>query len=81
MVSVCMVWKEKLKTGLNVLVKPNSRDESIEWNGEVLKVSITAPAEDNKANIAVIKLVSREAGCQVRILRGLTSKKKVLKAV
>lgn len=76
-----MDWKEKLKTGLNVLVKPNAREESVEWDGEVLKVSISAPPEDNKANIAVIKLISREAGFNVRIVRGLTSKRKFLKAV
>ncbi len=75
----------KLKQGnLTILVKPNAKkDEILNWDDKrnALRVNIKAPADDNKANIAVIKLFSKLTGKQVRIIKGLKSKEKVLKVV
>jgi uncharacterized protein (TIGR00251 family) len=71
-----------LKSGkLKILVKANSKkDELLGWDAGrlALRVAINAPAEDNKANIAVIKFFSKLAKKQVRILSGLKSKEKIL---
>jgi uncharacterized protein len=67
---------------LVILVKPNSSKNEItgyDENRQVVKVNIKAPAEDNKANIEIIKFFHRETGKDARIISGLKSKKKVLK--
>ncbi len=48
---------------LNVKVKPNSKEEKIEKTGEnKYSISVKEPAEDNRANIRVINLLSKELG-------------------
>lgn len=74
----------KLSEGLRVIVKPNAKkDEVVVWDDDkqALRVNIRAPAEGNKANIAVIKLFSKLAGKQVRIVKGFKSREKVLKII
>ncbi len=77
-----MTISDFLKSGkLKILVKANSeKDEILGWDDGrlALRVAISAPAEDNKANIAVIKFFSKLAKKQVRILSGLKSKEKIL---
>lgn len=64
---------------LFVIVKPNSRKtEILSWDGKEMKVAVSEPAENNKANIALIKFLSKKLGKIVRITSGLTSKKKLL---
>jgi len=70
-----------LNGNITILVKPNAKkDEILEWDEErkALRVAIAAPPEDNKANIAIVKFFSRLIGRQVRIVRGNTSKRKIL---
>ena len=65
---------------LSVLVKPNSRKtEIIKIKDNVVKIAIAAPAEDNKANIELIKFVSKMLKRKVTIISGLKSKNKLLK--
>jgi uncharacterized protein len=67
---------------LKIIVKPNSRKNEIlgyDDGKKVLKVSIKAPPENNKANIEVIKLFNRLTKKQTHIISGLTSKEKLLK--
>ena len=69
---------------LTIIVKPNSSKTLItgyDNNRKALKVNIKEPAENNKANIAVVKLFSKLTGKKVSIVRGLTSKKKILKII
>jgi uncharacterized protein (TIGR00251 family) len=64
-----------------ILVKPNSKkDEILCWDEarQAWKVSIAAPAEENKANLAVVKFFSRLTKKRVRIVSGLRSKEKLL---
>lgn len=66
---------------VKILVKPNSNKDEILGFDEARsawRVSISAPAEDNKANIAVIKFFSKLTKKKVRIVSGLTSKEKIL---
>lgn len=66
---------------VKILVKPNSNKDEILGFDEARsawRVSISAPAEDNKANIAVIKFFSKLTKKKVRIVAGLTSKEKLL---
>lgn len=66
---------------LKIIVKPNSvSNEIIGFDSEkqALKVSISAPADKNKANLEVIKFFSRLLKKRVRIKTGLTSREKVV---
>ena len=62
-----------------VKVKPNSPETKIvSETADEMTVEIAAPAENNKANIELIKFLSKKFGKHVRIVRGLTSKKKII---
>ena len=67
---------------LSVYVQPNARRSAIVGlHGEDLKVSIAAPAVDNKANLAVIAFVADVLGVpasSVSIRYGATSRRKTL---
>jgi uncharacterized protein YggU (UPF0235/DUF167 family) len=63
---------------LHVKVVPNSREFRITREGTGWKISLTEPAERNKANIELVKKMERATGRKVRILRGGTGKRKVL---
>ncbi|VVB81948.1 putative ACR, YggU family [uncultured archaeon] len=64
---------------LKVLVKPNAKsDEVLGWEGDVLKVAVSAPAVDNKANIAVLKLLKKFSKKRISFISGLKSRKKLL---
>ena len=69
---------------LTIIVKPNSSKNIItgyDKNRKAVKVNIKEPAENNKANLAVIKFFSKQTGKKVSIIRGLTNKKKLLKFI
>lgn len=69
---------------LNINVKANSsKNEIINWDNEKkrLNVKIKAPAEDNKANIEILKFFSKLLKKKVKIISGFTSKKKILKLI
>ena len=62
---------------LPIKVTPNSKkDEIIEGNPLIVKVR--EKAENNKANIAIVKLLSKHFNSKVKIVRGLTSRKKIV---
>ena len=64
-----------------VLVKPNSKENKIlgiDKNKKAIKISIKAPADKNKANLELIKFLSKKLKRKVRIKSGLTSKEKVI---
>jgi uncharacterized protein (TIGR00251 family) len=61
-----------------IKVFPNAgRDEVSEKDGTLI-VRVKAPAENNKANIAVMKLLSKHFCRDVRIVSGFTSKRKTV---
>ena len=67
---------------LKVRVIPKARVNKVEESGiDSLKAHLTAPARDNKANKALIELLSGYYGLkkkQVRIVRGEKSRDKVV---
>ena len=65
---------------ITIKVKPNSpKTEIIEIKNNILKVAVKAPAEQNKANIELIKFFSKLTNKKVKIIKGLTSKLKILR--
>ncbi len=63
---------------IKVRIKPNSNKNLIVEKGLVWKINIKAPAQENKANIELLKFLKRELKKNVRIVSGLKSKEKVL---
>lgn len=68
---------------LTVHVKPNAKQESLEWMDEdTLKISVTVPPEKGKANKAVIELLAEElniAKTTIELVRGGTTRIKQFK--
>jgi uncharacterized protein len=68
----------------NILVKSNSNKNEIVCFDSVKQayvVRIKAPAIDNKANIEIVKFLSKKLGKKVRILKGLRSKTKIIEII
>ena len=79
---ICFYLQGGQTIQLQVKVIPGSSRTCVAgWLGKVLKVRVRPPAERGKANQAVEKTVSQALGVSggcVRILKGLTSSRKVL---
>jgi len=58
-------------------IKPNSPEFSIEVSDKAI-ISIKSSPENNKANIEIIKELSKLLNADVRIIKGLKSKNKTL---
>jgi len=70
------------ENSFKIIVKPNSsRNEILYYDKErnAYRVNIKAKSEDNKANIEIIKFFSKLLKKKVRIVKGLKSKKKIIK--
>ena len=66
---------------LKIIVKPNSSSNEIlgfDSEKQALKISISAPADKNKANLELIKFLSKLLKKRVRIKSGLKSKEKIV---
>lgn len=65
---------------LHLKAVPNAkRDEVAGWLGDRLKVRVSAPPEDGRANKAICELLARELGVKpsaITIIRGHTSPEK-----
>lgn len=65
-----------------VRVTPRSRRPGLELDGAVLRVGVTAPPEDGRANAAVAEVLAHALGVakgRVVLLRGATSRDKVFR--
>jgi uncharacterized protein (TIGR00251 family) len=62
-------------------VKPNSNKNEIISKGAIWKVAIKEKAEGGKANLELIKFLEKKLNKRVEIIRGKTSKKKILKII
>ncbi len=64
---------------IKIKVKPNSKEQKIEKISEnEFKINLKEKAEDNKANLELLKLLRREFKKPVRIIKGLKSKNKIV---
>ncbi|MBN1274666.1 YggU family protein [Candidatus Woesearchaeota archaeon] len=60
-------------------VRPGARkDRIVSFEGDVLSVEVAAPADKGKANRALVKFLSKELGCQVRVKSGFSGREKLL---
>jgi len=64
---------------LEVRVKPNSKRQEITKLAEdKYQINLKSTPKDNKANIELIKLLTKHFKSEVRIIRGKTSKNKII---
>lgn len=56
----------------------SGREEIVKVNNKEYKVYLKKPAEDNKANIELLKLLKRHFKLETKIVKGLTSKNKII---
>ncbi len=64
-----------------VIAKPNSKKTEIigfDKDKNAYIISVAAPATGNKANLELLKFLSRIAGRRARIKSGLGSRKKII---
>lgn len=69
-------------SSFKIIVKPNSPKNKIvsfDKAKNAYRVEIKAKPEANKANVEIIKFFSRLTKKQVKIVKGLTSKEKLLR--
>ena len=64
---------------LKIKVKPNSEKQEIEKiDEENYKISLKSKPEDNKANIELIKLLKKHFGKDIKIIKGLRNRNKIV---
>ena len=63
---------------LTVKVIPNSKENKIEKENGILIVRLKEKAEKGKANIALIKLLTKYFNSKVRIVSGHRSRNKII---
>lgn len=67
---------------LNVKVIPNAKSTAVvSHDGDTMKVRITAPAVDGKANKALLQFLARHFGkkkSQIKLIKGETSRQKII---
>lgn len=64
---------------ITVDVKAEAREEGVKELGEDwYLVRVKAPRRKGRANAAVLKLLQRHFGGRARIIRGFTSKRKIV---
>jgi uncharacterized protein (TIGR00251 family) len=76
---------KKTKDGITIEVKVEPRSSKKQITGvmdnTILKVKLTAPPVDGSANEQLIELISKTTGVkksQIKIIRGLSSKRKLV---
>ena len=63
---------------MEIKVVPNAGINEVSEKEGTLTVKVKAPAKGNRANIAVMKLLRKHFGKDVRIVSGLTGKRKIV---
>jgi len=64
---------------IKVKVKPGSSKQNIvKISDEVYEVNLKSRPEDGKANAELLKMLRKEFKKDIKILRGLTSKNKII---
>lgn len=65
---------------IEVIVKPNSKSNNLSCDEQkqLLKLDIKAPAEDNKANIELIRFLRKLLKKDIKIISGLKNKRKII---
>ena len=69
---------------LHISVKPNAKKtEVLSYDSitRIVKISVAAPADKDKANKELLRFVSKQLGKRVVFVSGLRSREKVLKRI
>jgi len=66
---------------INIKVKPNSATQEIEKKGDYYLVKLKSSPVDGKANLELIKILSKYFKKEARIKSGFTSRKKIVEIV
>tara|TARA_Y100000034_G_C6723529_1_gene320197 strand:- start:74 stop:298 length:225 start_codon:yes stop_codon:yes gene_type:complete len=67
---------------IQVKVKPNSARQEVEKiSDEEYKVYLKKPAENNKANLELLRLLHKYFNKEVRFVKGLKNKNKVIEVI
>jgi uncharacterized protein (TIGR00251 family) len=64
-----------------IRVVPGAGTDEVSEKDGILTVRVKAKAKDNKANIAVLKLLRKHFGKEIRLVSGHKSKKKSVEIV
>jgi len=71
--------RDAATTRLKLRVSPGARRPGIVGrHGDAWKIRVSEPAEDGRANDAVVRLLSHALGSDVRIVAGASSRDKVV---
>jgi uncharacterized protein (TIGR00251 family) len=70
---------EHLKTGLEIKVKTRANETKLVQEADNFTMYVKSPPVDNKANNELIKFFKKKYGVRVSIVRGKTSRRKLLK--
>jgi uncharacterized protein (TIGR00251 family) len=63
---------------IQVKVKPNSLEQSIEKDGEIYIVNLKSRAEDGRANKELLKFISKYFHSEAKIKSGFSSRSKII---
>jgi uncharacterized protein (TIGR00251 family) len=69
---------------ISVKVTPGARQNNYQQEGDIIKIHLTAPAVDGKANEALIKFLAKYFKVKpaaIEILKGLKSRHKIVNIV
>jgi len=70
-------------SSFDILVKPNSSNTNIFFDevSQKYRMNVAAKPEDGKANVEIIKFFKKEFKIDIQIIKGKTSKRKVLRVI
>ena len=69
-----------MKQVINLTVRTNAPETKItKQEGDQWRMDVHALPEDNKANLEIIKFLTKKYKADITILRGHTSKKKIIR--
>ena len=77
------VWMTEKGTFLRVIVKPNSKEKQLiaEINSESILINLTGPAKEGKANIELVKRLSKIlkiSTSEIKLVSGHKAREKIL---
>ena len=67
-----------------IIVKPNAKESKVEGfdkEKDAFRISIKAKSEDNRANVEVIKFLSKLLRKRVKIISGFKSREKIIEVI
>ena len=74
--------KQHMKQIIKLTVRTNAPETKItKQEDDQWRMDVHAPPENNKANLEIIKFLSKHCGADVKILKGFTSRKKTVLVV